>query len=498
MKKILVAGMLLSSLMLGAKEKVEKVEEVVSSKYNRTGLSIVFVNRPNGSDVKNFCDTVGVPDKFDHNVIATKFLNVDYEGVTPVLSENISACVQDKNLGKEIMSYVFNRQENGTFDDARILERGLYDAKDQDIRNSAAAKVKDLSFEWGEPLVNSSYVVVVDFYNSATKTEKDVTSYEVKANAHAYKLNAGREVLDNFYATAWADVTYSDADRVKAMKAYDAMAFDLEYITTVSVTGTSSSGKYVNGSMAAACQGAYDNVIYELEKKITAWKVATSIVAVRPLAAKIGKKEGVKNGARFQAYTYKENKDGELVSVKRGMLRATVVTDNRGVSTGNTQPSYFYQISGAANIKEGYTIQQKNDLKLGASLALGLAPLGFRAGLDMDYIAHIGKRGAITYGMINLGANMGHGMTLFDAMIGAGYGIPLSRFFEVTPFIMGGAYLNGDFKAVAYLAEPGVRAALTFQPFALYLSLGYQVSTLNLVVPDLLPIEAKFGIKWTF
>jgi hypothetical protein len=100
--------------------------------------------------------------------------------------------------------------------------------------------------------------------------------------------------------------------------------------------------------------------------------------------------------------------------------------------------------------------------------------------------------------MINLGANMGHGLTLFDAMIGAGYGIPISRFFEVTPFIMGGAYLNGDFKAVAYLAEPGVRAALTFQPFALYLSLGYQVSTLNLVVPDLLPIEAKFGVKWTF
>lgn len=495
MKKILIVGMILSSLMLNAQEKVK---EVVSSNYNRNSVSFVFVDRHQAnSDVINFCETITVPDKFDFNAIPTRFLNIDYTAQTPVLSEDISSSVQANNLGKEIMSYIFNRQENGTFDDARILERGLYDAKDQDIRNSAAAKVKDLSFEWGEPLVNSSYVVVMDMYNTATTTSSNGTTYSVKANAHAYKLNAGREVLDNFYATAWADATYSDDDRATAMKAYDEMVFDLEYLTTVSVIGTSSSSKYSQGSMYAACQSAYDDVIYELEKKITAWKTATSIISVRPLAAKIGKKEGVKNGSRFQAYSYKEDKDGKLISVKRGMLRATVIADNRGVATGDTEPSLFYQISGAANIQEGYTIQQKNDLKLGASLALGVAPLGFRVGLDLDYIAHIGKKGAITYGMVNLGANMGKA-SLFDASVGVGYGVPVSRFFEVTPYCMVGSYLDSNFNSVAYFGEPGVRAAVTFQPMALYLSLGYQISGLKLVVPDLLPIEAKFGVKWTF
>lgn len=492
MKKFLVLGLFLSTFMLSAQEKVK---EVVTEKYNRNSVSYIFVDRSHSSsDVVKSYETIVVSDKFDHNVIPTKYLKVAYSGSTPVVAEDISASLQSNNVGREVVSYIFNRKADGTFDDSRILERGLYDAKDQDIRNSAAAKVKDLSFEWGEPLVNSSYVIVVDLYKTETKSSSNGTTYVANANAHAYKLNGSREVLDNFYANAWADVSSSEEAKAQAAKAYNEMSFELEYLTTVTLYGSSSTTTYSQGSIYKACQNAYEDIVYELEKKIPAWQTATSIIAVRPLAAKIGKKENVKNGDRFQAYTYKEDKDGELKSVKRGMLRATVIADNRTVATGDTQPSYFYQISGGANIKEGYTIKQKNDLKLGASLALGMSPVGFRVGLDMDYIAHIGLRGSITYVMLNLGYNLGTD-SLFDAMIGAGYGVPISRFFEVTPYIMGGAYLDSEGNPCGYLAEPGARLALTLQPFSLYVGLGYQLTTLD---DQVAPISAKVGFKWTF
>ena len=215
----------------------------------------------------------------------------------------------------------------------------------------------------------------------------------------------------------------------------------------------------------------------------------------------------MKNGDRYQAYAYKEDKNGELISVKRGMVRATVISDNKGVATGDTKPSYFYQISGALNIQEGYILQQKNDLKLGAGVVAGIAPNGFRVGLDLDYIAHISKGGCITYAMINAGMNFMEGYTgLYDATIGAGYGIPISRFMELTPFITAGGFLMPtelkdytDETLLSYTVEPGARFAATFQPLSIYVSAGYQ---LNIPVYEGILFEsgifAKFGVKWTF
>lgn len=263
-------------------------------------------------------------------------------------------------------------------------------------------------------------------------------------------------------------------------------------VATVQVLGSSSGEE---PSYKAACNNAYSNIVYELENTIPAWQTAVSVLSTRPISAKIGMKEGVTNGSRFQAYSYKEDRDGNLKSVKHGMVRATVISDNRGNNTGNATPSLFYQISGVQNIKEGYILKQDNDLKLGAAFVLGYGPLGFRVGVDMDYISNIGQNGAIVYPMVNIGANFIEGITLVDAMVGVGYGVPVSRFFEVTPYATFGGYLTTDGDWETSAAEPGVRLALTYQPLAFIVSAGYQLLIGNRTGGD---INIKAGVKWTF
>lgn len=467
----------------------EQVKEVVSSNYNRNSVSYVFVerNQQHASDVNDFYKTYVVEEKFDHNKIQTQMLQPEV-GATAAKLEDVTAAVNSANLAKEVVAYIFNRKEDGTFDDALLLQRGLYDAKDQDIKNAGAAKVKDQSYEWGEKLVDNSYVVVMDIYNTAVKTSDKGTTYTVNANAHAYKLNGSKDVIDNFYGTAWADASMSAEDKAKAVAAWDAMTFELNHVATVNVVGVSSTTKLTQGSIYKACLSAYESVVFNLEKAIPAWQVAAPVIATKPIAAKIGTKEGLKNGDRYQAYSYKEDKNGELVSVKQGMVRATVISKNSEVATGNTEPSFFYQISGAANVKEGYTLKQKNDLKLGATLSLGLAGSSFRAGLDFDYIAHIAKKGAITYGMLNVGICGG----VFDAAVGAGYGIPLTRFFEITPHVLVGAWTDEEFNPIDYFVEPAVRLAATFQPFSIGLTAGVRAGQWD---PGAV---VKFNMKWTF
>lgn len=481
----------------------EKVKEVVSDSYNRNSLSVVIVDRGQfGSAINEIIANLEISSKFDHNNIVTKRIRIDSE--TPLVTqEHFDALAQNSDIGKEILSFIYDRQSDGLFTTRLIEERGLYNAKDQDIADSASAKVDDMSFEWGMGLVNSAYVVFIDFSEcEVSYSDKGIPSYICTSNVAAYKLNCDEAVLDDFYTNGYADVSYTPEQQAKAREAFDKMKFDLVFQTTTSAVG-SSTGE--NASYAKAGQSVLDNAIYEFEKDIKTWKTTTSIISRHPLAAKIGTKENLKNGDRYQAYTYKENADGELISVKRGMVRATVVADNAKVADGETEPSFFYQISGAVNIKEGYTLQQKNDLKLGAMLAVGMNGTGLRVGLDLDYIANIGKRGCIVYPMINLGYTMSNvaDRGFVDYHIGIGYGVPCSRFFEITPYAtIGGFGAKKEAYGKSHLAtavEPGIRLAVTFQPFAIFLTGGYQ-AVIATDVPDVFNsgLVIKGGIKWTF
>ena len=50
-------------------------------------------------------------------------------------------------------------------DDGLLRYRGHYNADDQDVINAAAAKVGEQHLAWGEDLVNSSYILLLDFFN---------------------------------------------------------------------------------------------------------------------------------------------------------------------------------------------------------------------------------------------------------------------------------------------------------------------------------------------
>ena len=509
---------LLSVVTLCAQEKV-KEERIVSSIFDRPSVSYVLLNRSwsHSNDVIRSFDSFKVGEKYDENKIKTKRIDAGAKGSSAVTSTTVLATVNELNLGKEVISYIFNRQDNGNFDDTIVRERGIYNAKDQDIQNLAAAKVTEQSFEWGEPLVNSAFVVVLDVYETKQSKSNGTTTYEAKCTANVFKLKADKEILYDFYGRGWADVSSSDDERANAKEAYDQMQFDLEYITTVDVTGTTTTSKYSKGSIYDSCVQAYNNAVFKLEKTIPSWRATGDIVSVRPIAAKIGTKESVKNGDRFQTYSYKEDRNGKLKAVKQGMVRATVVANNKGVATGNTKPSYFYQISGFMNVKEGYALEQKNDWKIGAALTVGENPLGTRAGLDFDYLINISKHGFITYGMLNVGASFTQEENLLlDIAGGFGYGMPITRFAEITPSIMVGglikptiedatnAILSEDddsesAKFVGYFVDPGVRLALTIQPLSIFVSTGYQLN-----IPTEPEVElgsgtyVKAGIKWTF
>lgn len=526
----------------------EKVKEVVSDDYDRSGLTVIVVSRGDMYDENSldFVNTLVIDNKFDANPIGTRSLFLKKDRTQPLTAAEADSLIRNSGVSKEILGYIYNRKEDGSMDDGLLRYRGHYNADDQDVINAAAAKVGEQHLAWGEGLVNSSYILLLDFFNIRRpvdeKTGEVSDSYVLDANAFVYKIDCGSDKLNEFYVTSWASATDTPERKAAAREAFDSFRLDVVPVASARASSTSTSSlaggsdAYVDvlagllskslgqeedkegqvkektsapvpeeNTVVKAQKYAFADAMFKLEKLIPGWQVGVAVISVKPIKAKVGRKEGLSNGSRFRAYSYEEDRNGNLLSRKRGYIRAAAVADNRQFATGRTDPSTFYQISGVRNIEEGWILKEKKDLKVGVSANMrigGLSALSVNA--TLDYLIHFSKLGS-AYAIVSAGLDPlvytqnqvfkdkednPVAISNFNLAVGAGYGFHAGRFVEVMPYVVAGTdymKLDGDMvfedftdeenkKNAAFFLEPGLRASFQVAyPFSICLKGGYDL-----------------------
>ena len=430
MKKLLTIIFLLTCAVASGQQKVD---DVVDDDYVRSSISTIVVNRGDGFDARifNAVRSMSLGEKFDINNIPTDRILIRTSRSRAVDADQITSLLDREEVGKEIVSFWYRRNGQGEMSDELILKRGMYSLRDQEILNSKVTKVGISALgEKGYDLVDGSYVLVLDYYDVYENHKDEI--YRINVDAFIYKLNYTEELVEQVY-DAW--IYEDDTPQVRAQKnaLFESITFPLEYVTTVEAQGTS------NSSIADAAISAYDNAFYRSEKAVDQWRVTSSIISTRPIKAKIGTKEGLKNGQRLQVYKIVEERDGDLDSRKVGYVRAADVVNNSHVATGQMGASSFYQISGG-NVEEGMILKQKNDLKLGVTVAGaigGYAPFE----LGLEYLEHINAKGTSRYLMLNLGVDAYSSESFYDAVayvnlgLGAGIAFRPIRPIEIMPLV---------------------------------------------------------------
>lgn len=463
MKKILVVfSLLLCVQVLNAQGKVNNV---VDDDYVRSSVSVIVVNRGDSYDSRVFsvASGLGFGEKFDVNEIPTDRIMIKADRKNCVETDLITSSLEREGIGKEIISYWFQRDASGMMSDELILKRGMYSVRDQEILNSQVSKVGISALgEKGYDLLKGSYIYVLDYYNFTENVKKKNYSAELKANI--YQLECSDELMEQLYE-AW--IYDEDSPEVIAQKnaLFDSLVFPLEYVTTIEASGSSST------SLSDAVRSAFSQAFYRSEKAVDGWNVTSSIISTRPIKAKIGTKEGVTNGQRFQVHKIVEDRHGNLDSKSVGYVRATEVANNSNVATGDTEPSCFYQISGF-RIDEGMILKQKNDLKMGVTVAGGFggySPIE----IGLEFLSHINTKGTSRYVMLDVGID---GATINDVTvsyvvptIGMGIAVRPIRPIEIMPFIQIGmdilstvSITNIDYKLTdwsSYVGRVGARAS---------------------------------------
>lgn len=560
-KLLLLIFVLTAASQAFAQRTVESSEEFVS--YDRNSISVITTKYNDSYDdvVFNTVSGFSFGSKFDVNKISTKTVQVQQSRTTPegqssawsytvdnATVNDVLTQLNNANVGKEILTYILNPDANGRFNREIINERGQWNANDKDYIESKATQV-DAMGQDGENLIDNSYIIVFDLKNPQkveTKVkdnkgaEKTIVTWQGDVAAMVFQIKDAKELVLDIISNLWIYETDPAAMQEAKRQAFQDLKVTMELVATA---GVHSSGKEVNNVII----NAKDRIMSKLEDEISAWQVTIDCETIEPyITAKIGRKEGVRNGQRFGVYGQVFNSSKDRLEFKRkGYVRATEVADNRRVADGTSDSTYFYRISGTAHLNGTEILKQRNDLMIGISVNYNMngsnaepsknRTLGSFSYIDisLDYLAYIGKKGYSHYAFIGLGLDKNNGDNVYKGFkefgtyepainhegqfmfkngasytniyIGYMFGIKLKQFAEIQPFLRGGI----DMLSAGDIDEMALRALAVIENYtikndndlakstnAYYLDPGIRL-TFNVIYPVQLYLQANYSILLT-
>lgn len=515
-KPFICLALVLSAFCLSAQDITDSAKKiksrVISSEYDRNSLTIIGLksDSPLADQLSKMIDTVKISDKFYSNYIG--FRNIPYNVTLSlfdkvqqekVFKTEVPKLLNDKKIGQGIVAKWFNRQPDGTFNTEVLKERGIYNSDDSDLSIATSSKRGESALmDAGLGLVDHSYVLVLGYSNLMTMNQYyDQTKAAPEARKMngvkgdliglLYKLNFNDSVSAVFFQDMWANKGETDL-KAKAAK-FDANTFPLVPVKNL-IMPMQSTQYNAGQSLAPKVQKTQDellrdmvnssitSVLNHLTYQVSDFKVKAQIYKTNPIAVKIGKKEGLGYDQRYFVFENRQTRSGEQYSSRRAVIKSMSVADNRTVTKGETEPSYFYQVAGGKIDNMGMFVEQRIDA--GLNLFLGYQQDAM-SGVDGRIEFYIGR---LMYG--GKAKGISKGMTSFKLYVDGGYNsddFTLNTDEEKVDLLRVSAGLNKDF----YLTH-----SIHFGPFA-----GYGIESATgkdskyKVETDFIEAGARLGIN---
>ena len=169
----------------------------------------------------------------------------------------------------------------------------------------------------------ASFIPGADDIASVAQTAKlasDVIGkgYYVRTTTYLYKLVWDDETADNFYSNYWVDASNPDSKRSDAFD--KTSMFKLKYVGSEvsrnNLQSTIFTTKSNDQLIEIATIRAVDKNIGKLQRTFEEFRVKTPLLSGDPISAKIGTKEGIEKGDKFEVLEQMMDEDG-ITSYKR-------------------------------------------------------------------------------------------------------------------------------------------------------------------------------------
>lgn len=445
-------------------QDIEKGKKIPST-YDRSSITVFFMKFPgenHSSEVEAKIDKVTFTDKYYNNNLSNLVIQAPFSrGDVSVKAEKaIETYLLQQGVSKAIVNKWYNRKDDGSMDLDLIFDRGMFNATDAAYIKAQATKLGDnILKDYGNRLIEKSYILVLDYQNIQTMKEAKVDKmkgWKATVNGYLFKVKYDEEVQNALY-DCWIYPEDSPEVRKEKIKKYEALQIPITFVTKTTVyaqaslpTEDTQLGKIIKQKtedqlLQELVQKGYDESLYYLEMNHEDFMVKTTIHQVRPIRAKIGLKEGLKCDHRYFAYEYVYNEKTNSIEPRfRGVIRATSkIVDNRQVARGDMPTSQFYQTAGR-KLREGYLIRQQNDF--GGELLVGYEAGevgGVYGRIDLRMGRYVGIRALFVYAEVGFqvkdydigGVLPYEGIAFVHYGAGLAKGFMLTRNVELRPYI---------------------------------------------------------------
>ncbi|HOG20380.1 MAG TPA: hypothetical protein PKW37_08065 [Salinivirgaceae bacterium] len=327
------------------------------------------------------------PDKYnDHRLGISSFKFRDYSGIslsdtTQLGNENdekqarkadeafIKATekfLKENEIAKGMVAKWFNRKDDGTFDMSLIHERGSYDASAMQVQ-LASGSIRGMTMlqDAGEELIKNTFVIINRMrfvknepiarairdiaYAAADKMKSEVArtvaksaadiayeatkeGYSVWTVSFLYQLEWNDDIANNFYENMWMDESNISDERKALFDNADIFKLNfIGYEKSKSIV-LFSAGRTREEIIEVATIRNIDRTYVKLQKSYDVFKTKTPIVSTNPITAKIGLKEGLSGGDKFDVLEMTiDAKTGLTKYVKVGQIKVDgkKIWDNR-------------------------------------------------------------------------------------------------------------------------------------------------------------------------
>jgi hypothetical protein len=382
-------------------QKTDKHTEIV--KYRRGSLHTMIIeddNLPKKDLILNTFKNAEFPDKYNNHTIGDKSFNIkDYQDKINEVKEgkkakdkDFSAAIdqyfKDTKLANKMIAKWFNRSEEGTFDMSLIQERGAYDASAQaaDMALSTERGL-DMLKDAGIELINNTFVVVnyskfvsneetakiaYDIAKDAAGKlpgalqetaleiaknayEKARQGYSIWTTAYLYQMQWNDSIEATFYMDMWMDSTSIDSTKKTVFDSSD--LFQLKLLgyekTRALISGLGSNAESEEMIIENATLKSINSVYNKLQRKFEPFRTKTPLVSIEPLGAKIGLKEGLEGGDKYEVLEQVFDAEGRITYKRKGIIKV----DKKNIWNNK------YNIGEEPLDEEGNPIEIENDIE---------------------------------------------------------------------------------------------------------------------------------------
>lgn len=404
MKTIIILLSILYPILMEAQKLTDELIYRRSSLYT---LMISENNRQYASEIQKTFINAAIPDKFNNHSLSMRKIPNAVVGHTKkeekirIQQANISDYLEKNEIAKQLVAKWFNRSAKGIFNIQLLAERGMYNASDMDIQLARSSKRgMTLLADAGEELIKNTFVIVNDFdYISKEKvadkskaglsllkdiaemTDVDIDTkttdvllttfgkgYVIRTFSYLYQLEWTDSVAAVFYEEYWIDKDKFDTAKKAAFDNSD--IFKLKYIgyeiAWADLQSTSYTKKSEEELIRIATIRAMDAAIAKLQKKYEVFRTKTPLYSSDPIAAKIGLKEGVEKGGRFEVLEQVMDNKGRTHYKRKGIIKVDKnhIWDNRFAADedpNNKQSQLNFTVfKGSGKFYKGMLIRQIN------------------------------------------------------------------------------------------------------------------------------------------